>query len=100
VQHVRFANQWIKRLSQQDGTVVLQVAQAVSELKRISAALRPQPGETSINGIDLVGTPEPSVKANVEDRAHADFSSDEIDMVVQRQQQEARERALSQGGPR
>jgi hypothetical protein len=100
VQHVRFANQWIRRLSQQDGSVVLQVAQAVSQLKRMSAALRPQPGETSINGIDLVGTPEPSVNANVADRAHADFSSDEIDVVVQRQQQEARERASRQGDAR
>ena len=100
VQHVRFANQWIKRLGQQDGTVVLQVVQAVSQLKRMSAALRPQPGETSINGIDLVGTLEPSVTANAEDRARADFSDDEIDMVVQRQQQEARDRAASPGAER
>ena len=88
VQHVRYANQWLKRLGQQDGTVVLQVASAVSELKRMSAALRPQPGETSINGIDLVGTPQPSVKANVEDRAHATFTEDEIGCVVQRQRAE------------
>jgi hypothetical protein len=98
VQHVRFANQWIKRLGQHDGTVLLQVAQAVSELKRMSAALRPQSGETSINGIDLVGTPEPSVKANVEDRGHADFSDDEITAVVDRQRQEERERAASPSG--
>ncbi|HXD07698.1 MAG TPA: DUF455 family protein [Burkholderiaceae bacterium] len=100
VQHVRFANQWIRSLGRQDGTVMLQVAQAVSQLKRMSAALRPQPGETSINGIDLVGTPEPSVKANIEDRAHADFSDDEIDMVVVRQQQEARDRPPFDGGNR
>src|SRR5205085_1804218 len=88
VQHVRYANQWLKRLGQLDGGVVLHVAAAVSELKRMSALLRPRPGETSINGIDLVGTPQPSVRANVEDRAHATFSDDEIANVVQRQRAE------------
>jgi hypothetical protein len=100
VQHVRFANQWIKRLGQQDGTVVLQVAQAVSEFKRISAALRPLPGETSINGVDLVGTVTPSVKANVADRAHADFSDDEIAGVVLRQKHEELGRAADIGSHR
>jgi len=99
VQHVRFANQWIKRLGQSDGTVVLQVVQAVSELKRMSAVLRPQPGETSINAVDLVGTPQPSVKTNVEDRGHADFSADEIATVVQRQVREERDGAAAGGTP-
>ncbi len=97
VQHVRYANQWLKRLGEQDGTVVLQVAQAVSELKRMSARLRPQPGERSINGIDLVGTPSSSVTANVEDREHAGFTDDEIASVVRRQR--AEERAQTGGPP-
>lgn len=88
VQHVRFANQWLRRLGQRDGSVVLQVAAAVAELRRINASLRPRPGETSINGIDLVGTAQPSVQANIADRAHASFSDDEIACVVRRQRAE------------
>jgi hypothetical protein len=38
------------------------------------------------------------VKANIEDRTHANFSDDEIATVVQRQQSEERERAASRGG--
>jgi len=97
VQHVRFANQWIKRLAQGDGAVVLQVAAAVAELKRKSAVLRPRPGETSINGVDLVAALGSSVTANEADRAHADFSHDEIATVVQRAQQEQRTHAAAGG---
>jgi uncharacterized ferritin-like protein (DUF455 family) len=97
VQHVRFANQWIKRLGQQDGKVVLEVAAAVSAFKRMSAALRPQPGETSVNGIDLAA-PQPSVAANVEDRAHATFSDAEIASVVRQQRSEAQRLAATAGG--
>lgn len=91
VQHVRYANQWLKRLGRDDPKVLLQVAAAVSELKRVSAALRPQPGEFSINGVDLVGTPHASVRANLEDRGHANFSAAEINEVVRQQRAEARD---------
>jgi len=88
VQHVRYANQWIRYLGRKNPSVLLKVAAAISELKRISAALRPRPGEFSINGVDLVGVPQPSVRANTEDREHADFSAEEISEVVRQQRLE------------
>jgi hypothetical protein len=90
VQHVRYANHWLKQLGREDPKVLLQVASAISELKRMSAALRPQPGEFSINGVDLVGTPHASVPANVADRGHASFSAAEIGEVVRQQSAETR----------
>jgi len=54
----------------------------------MSAALRPHPGDFSINGVDLVAAPHASVRPNVEDRGHAEFSSAEITEVVQRQKAE------------
>lgn len=85
VQHVRYANQWINRLAREDPKVVLQVAATMARLRQMSAALRPQPGDVSVNGVDLVATPHASVRANVDDRAHAEFSTAEIGAVVQRQ---------------
>jgi len=54
----------------------------------MSVALRPQPGDVSVNGVDLVAAPHASVRANVEDREHAEFSGAEITAVVQRQHAE------------
>jgi Protein of unknown function (DUF455) len=95
VQHVRYANQWLKRLGNKDPKVVLQVAAAVSELKTMSAALRPQPGEHSINGVDLVGTAHASVRANTDDRSHASFTAAEIGEVIRQQHAEERDRAAT-----
>lgn len=100
VQHVRYANQWLKRLGRKDPKVVLQVASVVSELKRMSAALRPRPGDFSINGVDLVGTPSASVRANVGDRSHASFSAAEIGEVVRQQREEERNAATVGAGER
>jgi hypothetical protein len=97
VQHVRYANQWLKRLARDDPRVVLEVAATVSEFKRMSAALRPRPGEASVNGVDLVGIPHNSVPANVEDRSHATFSRGEIDAVVAQQRSEAAALAAGNG---
>jgi len=88
VQHVRYANQWLNRLGREDPKVVLQVAASMAQLRQMSASLRPQPGDVSVNGVDLAATPHASVRANVEDRAHADFSGAEISAVVRRQDAE------------
>jgi len=92
VQHVRYANQWINRLGREDPKVVLQVAATMARLRQMSAALRPQPGDISVNGVDLVATPHVSVRANVEDREHAEFSGAEITAVVKRQEAEEADR--------
>jgi uncharacterized ferritin-like protein (DUF455 family) len=89
VQHVRYANDWLKRLAAEDPRVVLQVVAAVSEFKRISAELRPRPGDTSINGVDLYRLAHDSVPANVGDRDHASFTLAEIDALVLQQRREA-----------
>jgi hypothetical protein len=60
----------------------------MAQLRQMSAALRPQPGDVSVNGVDLVATPHASVRANVEDREHAEFSDSEIAAVVKRQEAE------------
>jgi uncharacterized ferritin-like protein (DUF455 family) len=93
VQHVRYANQWLNRLGREDPKVVLQVAAAVAQLKHMSAALRPQVGDMSVNGVDLYSNRHVSVRANLDDRGHAGFTTAEIGEVADRQA--AEERSLS-----
>jgi bacterioferritin (cytochrome b1) len=88
VQHVRYANQWLNRFARDDPKIVLHIATTMARLRQMSAALRPQPGDVSVNGVDLIATPHASVHANIDDRQHAKFSSAEITAVVQRQQAE------------
>jgi hypothetical protein len=78
ITHVRFANRWIRRLTQEDPRVLLKVAMAVRFLGRVIATLMPQPG--TVNAAGTVITEErirpPAV--NVEDRLAAEFTEAEV----------------------
>lgn len=78
IQHVRFANQWLKRMARENPRILLQVAGAIRFLERVTAALAPQPGEVNAAGVDLTSYRHMDVFANVEDRALAEFTPDEI----------------------
>jgi hypothetical protein len=83
VQHVRFANQWIRRLAAKDRAVLLKVAHAVWFLARINAALVAKEGD-----LNAAGVPVPNAGAvapiNVEDRRLAEFTDDEIAALLER----------------
>lgn len=78
VQHVRFANRWLKRLAQENPRTLLQVAVGIQYLRRVTAALLPQPGEVNAAGVDLTAFHHADVFANVEDRRLAEFTEEEI----------------------
>jgi len=79
INHVRFANQWIRKMIQSDRRLLLKVASAVRVLAETNAALSEEPGpssgETSAQQHTKIGI-------NVEDRRHADFSDDEINEIL------------------
>jgi hypothetical protein len=76
IQHVRFANRWIKRLVEQDRRTLLKVASAVRFLARANALLQGR-------GADAGAGPDERVPAvNVEDRRLAEFSEDEIAEIL------------------
>ncbi|MGE3538136.1 MAG: DUF455 family protein [Candidatus Tectimicrobiota bacterium] len=82
IQHVRFANQWIKRLAQEDPRVLLHIAMAMRFLTRAITALSAQPGEVNAVGTVLGGAEAQPPAVNVTDRQHADFTSDEIHTIL------------------
>jgi uncharacterized ferritin-like protein (DUF455 family) len=84
IQHVRFANVWLKRLAQENPRVLLQVAAAMEYVKRVITALSPQAGERSVDGVDLA-TVERSVRTNTDDRRAAGFTEAEIAEVLRQE---------------
>lgn len=79
VNHVRFANRWIRGLAADDGRVLLKVAMAIRFLAEANAAgLSAAPagrGETAAANHAGMGT-------NVDDRRNAEFSDDEIAEIL------------------
>ena len=79
INHVRFANQWIRKMVQEDRRLLLKVASAIRFLADTNAALsggrEASPAEASFEKHTRLGI-------NVEDRRHADFSDDEINEIL------------------
>jgi len=82
IQHVRFANRWIRRLAAENPRVLLEVATAMRGLRAASEALAPEPGEVNAVGMPISDPRERVPAVNVEARRLAEFNRDEIDEVL------------------
>ena len=96
IQHVRFANQWLKRLAREEPRALLQVARAVQFLRTVTAAFAPQPGDVNAAGVRLDGWTHAGGYANIEDRRHAEFTEGEIAEILR---QEGFAGLVPQGAP-
>ncbi len=82
VQHVRFANRWIRRMASEDKRVLMRVASAVRFLAVVNDRFRAKSGETDAAG-HVFDTPEARVPAvNIEDRKLAEFNDGEIQEIL------------------
>ncbi len=85
IQHVRFANQWLRTLARDDPRILLTIARAIHFLRGVTVALAPQAGDVNAAGVDLSGYTHLGVLANVEDRRHAEFSEQEIAELLRKE---------------
>jgi len=82
VQHVRFANRWIKRMAGEDPRTLLAVASAVRFLEQANAVLQSPAGVVNPVG-KVLEDPKTRIPAvNVEDRRLAEFSEEEIHEIL------------------
>lgn len=82
IQHVRFANRWIRILAEKDPRVLLKVAMAVRFLAAANARLQTSGGTVNAVG-KVLDDPAGRVPAvNVEDRRLAEFSDEEIHEIL------------------
>lgn len=82
VQHVRFANRWIKRLAQRDPRVLMKVASAVRFLAMVNEKFQNKEGETNVVGKALESAEARIPAVNVEDRRLAEFNDEEIHEIL------------------
>lgn len=82
VQHVRFANQWIRRLTAENKRLLFKVAHAVRFLAQVNEAF----AQAARGALNIVGQPMEHVgkvaPINVADRREADFSEEEIAEIL------------------
>jgi len=79
INHVRFANQWIRKLVQADRRLLLKVASAVRFLADTNIELA---GESASAAGEASPEQHMKVGINVEDRRQADFSDEEINEIL------------------
>jgi uncharacterized ferritin-like protein (DUF455 family) len=77
IQHVRFANVWLKRLAKDDPRVLLKVLTGISFMKWVSQVFAPTPDEVNVSGAKIADTIH-AASPNVDDRRLAEFSEEEI----------------------
>ncbi len=78
VQHVRYANRWLKQVAKENPRTLLQVASGVHLLRQVTAGLAPRSGEVNAVGVDLTAFTHVEVMANVDDRRLAEFTEAEL----------------------
>jgi len=82
IQHVRFANRWIRRFVEEDRRVLLKIVGAVRFLAQANAALQSQAGEVNAVGVAQADPADRVPAVNVEDRRLAEFTDEEIQEVL------------------
>ena len=82
ITHVRYANRWIKHLTEEDPPVLLAVAKAVRFLGRVNSALLAQVGESNVSGMVFTDERLSAPAVNVADRLEAEFTEEEVREVL------------------
>jgi uncharacterized ferritin-like protein (DUF455 family) len=82
IAHVRFANRWIRRLTEENPRVLLQVARAIQFLRDVNARLAPAVGHTNAVGIAFTEERLLPPAVNVNDRLAAEFTEEEVAEVL------------------
>jgi len=85
VQHVRFANRWLKKMAQENPRTLLHVATGIQRLRQVTAGLAPQPGEMNAVGVNLTAFTHNDVMANIDDRKLAEFTEQEISELLRQE---------------
>jgi hypothetical protein len=82
IQHVRFANQWIRKLVAEDRKLLLRIATAMMFLTQANEALAPAEGERNAVGTVVSNPNHRAFDVNVPDRRAAEFSEEEVHEVL------------------
>jgi uncharacterized ferritin-like protein (DUF455 family) len=82
IQHVRFANQWLRRFAREPRSI-MQMAAALNFAASMLRALSPRPGDRSVDDVEL-DTVDHTIAINADDRLRAGFTPVEVADLVRR----------------
>lgn len=85
IQHVRFGNQWLKRMVRENPRTSFDVARAIAFLGGVTKAMAPQPGDVNALGVDLNAFTYVDVFANIDDRRSAEFTEEEVAEILRQE---------------
>jgi len=85
VQHVRYANRWLKQMARENARTLLQVASGVRLLQHITEGLAPEPGEVNAVGVNLTEFTHVEVLTNMDDRRLAEFTDAELAELLRKE---------------
>jgi len=85
VQHVRYANRWLKQMARENPRTLLQVATGIQLLKKITEGLAPEPGEVNAVGVNLTEFTHVEVITNMVDRKLAEFTDAELAELLRKE---------------
>jgi uncharacterized ferritin-like protein (DUF455 family) len=81
VQHVRFANHWLREFARQP-RAVMQMAAALTWVSDVFRAMQPRRGDCSVDGVDLTAV-DHTMAINIMDRMSAGFTEAELaDLIL------------------
>jgi len=78
ITHVRFANRWIRKLTEEQPRILLQVAAAIRFLRAVNAAVAATPGEANAVGTQLTAERLQPPAVYVDGRREAGFTEEEV----------------------
>jgi uncharacterized ferritin-like protein (DUF455 family) len=78
IQHVRYANQWIKTEGRRNPMVIMQVAAAIAFVRHVTEVYAPPPDEKNQAGVAMAELNRDGFALNLEDRRLAGFSDDDL----------------------
>jgi hypothetical protein len=84
VHHVRFANRWLKEFVRQEPKTLLDIVRALQFLSAANQAVSAKEGEINAVGTPLGTSAGRTVEVNVDCRRAAEFSEEEIRLVVRK----------------
>ena len=78
ITHVRFANRWIKQLTEREPRVLLKVAQAIRFLRAVNEVMAPTVGEENAAGVVATAEKLQPPAVDVAGRLEAGFTEEEV----------------------
>ncbi len=95
IQHVRFANRWLKCESRRNPRILLQVAAAISYIRSVTRAFEPKAGTRNGAGVDMDSLDREGFALNLGDRRLAEFSEADLESLQDANSHSAAAQAIS-----